>query len=576
MPGSRWRLSLALAAVATAALAFHLSDPGFFDNEGRYAEVARAMLSSEDYVIPRMDGHTFLTKPPLTFWMTTVAFRIFGQNEWARLVSVLWAGVAIFATGRLGARLYGERAGLLAGLFLATMLGFVLEARTLRPDVLLTACTVTAVLCWHHAEHGPERRRTAWLIGLWSALSVGMMAKGLPPVVAAGIPIGVDTLHRHGWRGIGRLRPGLALVVFTVIVLPWHLIVALRTPGFAWDYIVNQHLLALIGKKQPRDSVGISLGTFWGAFIARGSPWIVFVPLTIREALRSRDEAERGATIMLWAWILGLMLLFSASPSRLEHYSIPALPAVALLGARGWQRLYARHVAGAVWQAYAFVGLALVVAGVVALVAGPQLLAKAYWLPQAPGLPALTVPAGIVLLGGGALVALGATRRVAWAFLAAFLATTIPFDAVVVRAMMLVGPPFSWRSAAGALRAQIPNDTEIIFEAPVEYQIVGGLMFYVGRPVTLLEVPGYVPPAYLRSEVSQMFLPRDEFARKWQAPKPLVLVSDPQRRRDTPDGIVPGPFRVVARFGDRWVLANDVSESEGPLAAASASPPPAP
>ncbi len=175
------------------------------------------------------------------------------------------------------------------------MLGFVLEARTLRPDVLLTACTVTAVLCWHLAEHGPERRRTAWLIGLYAALGVGMMAKGLPPVVAAGIPIGVDTLHRHGWRGIGRLRPGLALVVFTVIVLPWHLIVALRTPGFAWDYIVNQHLLALIGKKQPRDSVGVSLGTFWGAFIARGSPWIVFVPLTIREALRSRGMRPSAA-----------------------------------------------------------------------------------------------------------------------------------------------------------------------------------------------------------------------------------------------------------------------------------------
>jgi hypothetical protein len=54
-----------------------------------------------------------------------------------------------------------------------------------------------------------------------------------------------------------------------------------------------------------------------------------------------------------------------------------------------------------------------------------------------------------------------------------------------------------------------------------------------------------------------MFVSREEFVRRWRQPRPLVFVSDPTRRRDGPDGLVPPPYTVVARFGDRWVLEND-------------------
>ena len=53
-----------------------------------------------------------------------------------------------------------------------------------------------------------------------------------------------------------------------------------------------------------------------------------------------------------------------------------------------------------------------------------------------------------------------------------------------------------------------------------------------------------------------MFVPRAEFARRWGSGRPVALVSDPQRRRDEPLGLAPGPFHVLARFGDRWVVTN--------------------
>src|SRR5438477_232757 len=312
----------ALALGAGALLAVRLDVPAFFDNEARYAEVAREMALGGDWISPHLDFTLFLNKPPLVFWLAALVFRVAGPTEWARLVSVGAAVVALLATCRLGALLYGGPAGLVAGLALATSLGFVLEARTLRPDMILTATVVVALLCWQTAERCGARR-ARWLVGLWAALGVGVLAKGLVPLVLAGLPIAAVTLRDHGWRGAARLRPGLGLLVLAAIVVPWHVVAALRHPGFAWDYVVNQHLLFFLDRKLPRDSEGDSLAFFLAAFAGRSVPWILLVPLTVREAVRGAARAAAPparASFLLWTWAGGLLVFFALAPSPPAWY----------------------------------------------------------------------------------------------------------------------------------------------------------------------------------------------------------------------------------------------------------------
>src|SRR5262249_48195247 len=151
------------------------------------------------------------------------------------------------------------RTGLVAGLMLATSVGFVFEARTLRPDCLVVLTVTAAVYCWHVAETGATDRRTRWLVGMYAAIGLGALAKGLVAPALAAIPIGVAMLRAHGLRGIARLRPLLGLGVVAAIVLPWHVAAAVANPGFAWDYVVNQHILFALDKKEPRDSEGDTL-----------------------------------------------------------------------------------------------------------------------------------------------------------------------------------------------------------------------------------------------------------------------------------------------------------------------------
>src|SRR5262249_52136376 len=162
---------------------------------------ARQMLARGDFITPYLNGIPFLNKPPLTAWLVAGLLQFFARPEWVRLVSVVAAGVSIVATSRLAARLYGEAHGLLAGLLLATTGGVVLEARTLRPDGLLVASMAVALLCLWHVEH-TARRRTRWLVGFYLALAVGMLVKGLLPVVLLAPPVAAVMLGGHGWAGI--------------------------------------------------------------------------------------------------------------------------------------------------------------------------------------------------------------------------------------------------------------------------------------------------------------------------------------------------------------------------------------
>src|SRR5439155_20085 len=83
---------------------------------------------------------------------------------------------------------------------------------------------------------------------------------------------------------------------------------------------------------------------------------------------------------------------------------------------------------------------------------------------------------------------------------------------------------------ARVLVAAVPREVEVVFEAPEEYQQVGGLAYYSERRITLLEPPGFVPPTYLAGHTREMFLARAAFELRWRAGERLAFVSDPQRR----------------------------------------------
>jgi len=254
--------------------------------------------------------------------------------------------------------------------------------------------------------------------------------------------------------------------------------------------------------------------------------------------------------------MLGVLLVFSCAPSRLEHYSLPALPAAALLATRGLQRLSDGDASAWVWRWVSVVALVVLGAGVVCLGTGQFFLRRTEPIAEIRELSGVVTPVSLAFLAGGVLLLLAVRRRSARGSLAAMMLVAVPLAVIAVRAEVAVEPLLSWRPLVRTALDRVPQSTEIVFEAPEEYQVVGGLAFYAGRRITLLEVPGLVPPTYLSGQRRAMFLPRDEFQRRWRAGEQFVLVSNPQLVRDASPDIVPAPSRVVFRSRGQWALTN--------------------
>ena len=110
------------------------------------AQIARNMLQSGDWVTARLDGIAYLEKSPLKYWMIAASFAIFGVHDWAARIPIALSAVLLcWVTARFGAWAFGQRAGMYAGIALATCVGLFLFTRVLIPDVVLTLAVTVAL-----------------------------------------------------------------------------------------------------------------------------------------------------------------------------------------------------------------------------------------------------------------------------------------------------------------------------------------------------------------------------------------------------------------------------------------------
>src|SRR3569832_62893 len=114
----RWSLLLIFLLIWFYALEARTLVP---TDEGRYAEMAREMVASKDWITTRLNGIKYFEKPPLQTWMNALTFTLFGLGEWqARLWTGLCGLFGIALVSHAGRKVFGPRAGFSAAVVLAS------------------------------------------------------------------------------------------------------------------------------------------------------------------------------------------------------------------------------------------------------------------------------------------------------------------------------------------------------------------------------------------------------------------------------------------------------------------------
>jgi len=328
----RWWL---LAVILLALLLLNLGSRGLNEpDEGRYSNIAGEMLEGEHgWWEPRMSDFAHYDKPPMTYWATAGALKVFGRTEWAvRLPSLLGAVMTLAGLGWAAGRLYGSRTAWWAVLFCGTMGQFWVLARMLTPDMLLTGFITVAIGFWAEARSRPARGRWWWGCALFATLAWWTKATAaLVPLL--GLTVGL--LATRDEVGRRALRPLRLLLLILVAGSPWYLGMMHLHPELQHFFFGRELAGRIVGHPDGRHGpiyyhVAFSLlgwAPWWPAALAA-----LFIR---RKEVVERLRQGRWQAVPLEGWMVvtGLMI-FSLMSSKLVTYTLPFAPWAALCCAR--------------------------------------------------------------------------------------------------------------------------------------------------------------------------------------------------------------------------------------------------
>ncbi len=325
--------ALVLALLASATLGGRLGEGDLIGDPVIYAALAKAVVRTGDWGTLRLGGLPFFDKPPLVIWFAALSFAAFGIATWsARLPGVAAAVLACLVTWRLGARLGGERVGLVAGAVLALTPGFVRFGSTLLLD---PPFVLAALLAFRAALDAWERGgRGLWRAGAWlgaAFLAKGALALGAPAVLAA-FWLATPRPHRPPLRALLA-----AAAAFLAVVLPWHLWALWRWDGaFVRGYLGD--VTEKLGGHPPAR-------VYARAAAETMLPWLPVAGLGAWRARWQRGDALR--LLVVWTLVgYGFLLTAAKHSPRFLMLLLPALALWTALGLAPWLPPLRRLAAG--------------------------------------------------------------------------------------------------------------------------------------------------------------------------------------------------------------------------------------
>jgi 4-amino-4-deoxy-L-arabinose transferase-like glycosyltransferase len=329
MSGARWQVIVLLGVAGV----IYFTGLGGYDlwppDEPRFAEVAREMMQSGDYLSPRVNAEPYREKPPLLFWSIAAASQPAGAvtATTARIPSALAALVTILLTYLLARSLFDARVAFWAGIILATTSFFWWEGRSVRTDMLLTLWMTLSLYAFWQWD---RRRQWGWLILFWAAVVLAVYTKGPPGLVFPLLLVFAYYWKRPADRKLTHWLLGTLAVLALVALwlIPARMAASAGSAGLAQEEILTNLYRQTIGRL-----FGVSKAQWPWYFLLNMPvtllPWSLFLPWTLVWAWRRRREG--AAMRLLLCWVVPAFLFFSISIGKRSVYLLPLYPALAIL-----------------------------------------------------------------------------------------------------------------------------------------------------------------------------------------------------------------------------------------------------
>lgn len=522
-------------------------------DEGRYAEMAREMAATGDWITLRLNGIKYFEKPPLQTWMNAITFELFGLGNWqARLWTGLCGLLGIALVVHTGRKVFSHRVGIIAGLILGSSLMWAAASHYNSLDLgvaAMMAMSLCGLLLSQRAGANEIEQRNGMLM-CWIGMALAVMTKGLIGIVLPGGVLFVYTFVSRDWSIWTRLHMGKGLLIFFAIVSPWFILVALKNPEHPQFFFIHEHLQRFTSNVHKR----YQPPHFFVAVLVLGIlPWLGLLLQGLWSGAK-KEGAGFQAKKMLLVWTLFIFVFFSISNSKLIGYILPIFPSLAILIACQIETASSKTLrfAASLFTLVGFAGFAYALIAP-SKIAAMDLPSVELALNQA-FLPWLMAAFILICLGGFIAVVI-APRQKDYALI------SLAVSGFLAGQVLMLGyePWGQYRAGLSyvkTIQAELKPDSPLYSVGQYEQC----LPFYLGRTLTLVEFPDELSFG-LQQQPELWIEKREDFVKKWRADTLSGIASVAIIRESIYQDFLKEslPMRVIGQDTKRVIVSNITS-----------------
>ena len=315
-------------------------------DEGSNAEAAREMLEAGDWISPTLNYEPRFAKPAFTYWLISGSYSLFGVNEFAaRFPSALSGLLVLLVQYAFVYRWLGAPLAFFSSIMLLLNLEFLAINRMVITDPELVVFTTLAGYSFWHALNESSNSSRWWFICFYVAMGFGMLVKGPVGII---IPlVGVIpylTLTRQWKKFWQKGFPVLGPIIVLLVAAPWY-IAMIQIHSEAYWAAAQANTTGRF--MNPMEGHGGTLLFYVPILLLGFFPWSAFLPSILYQSLKQwkaywkgKEFPTREANLefFLCLWVVGLLIFFTFSATRLPHYIYPLFPAAAIVVSVWWKR----------------------------------------------------------------------------------------------------------------------------------------------------------------------------------------------------------------------------------------------
>ncbi len=309
-------------------LLFNVGKYGVLEtSDARYSEIAREMVVSGDYLHPNFLNVHHYHKPPLTYQITAIGYKIFGINPFgARFFLQIAIIVQILLVYMISLLLFdNKKISLGASLIYFSIPLVFFSSRFLTTDIFLTTFVLMSMYNWiKYRKEGAYK----YLYLFYLSLALGFLTKG-PVVFIVPLPFVLLYNKLEPSKNKFSVHHIISFVLFLCTASSWYIYLIWHNREFL-DYFIITHTVDRFSTNRFH-----RYEPFWYFLVYAplvSLPWSVNL-ISLGIQCKSYFKKKSIYTVLL-ATIVIPIIFFSLSESKLILYILPIFGVFAILTAK--------------------------------------------------------------------------------------------------------------------------------------------------------------------------------------------------------------------------------------------------